>query len=72
MPLIKKLCQKCWGSITDIEWIDIDEISWDNGIVECPEQYIGEEDEKALRKITDHPPSKCPYLLEQILNQGNK
>jgi len=64
--LKKKLCKKCMKRL-DIGWIEDDEIWWEEqGIVYCPMIYLGEK-EIIYRDITDKPPSKCPYFLENIL-----
>jgi len=50
-------------------WYEFDELQlrWEEeGYIICPFAYLGK-GEKSERKITDQPPSKCPYYLENIL-----
>jgi len=68
--LKKEICQKCCNNSFLFGWTEFDESWWKEGKVYCPDDWV-EGGEKTLRKITDKPPNKCPYLLEQILsNQG--
>jgi len=65
--LNKELCIKCYNSTND-EWNAMDEELWDEkGRVYCPVEYREKEEEKAYYKTKGKPPSKCPYLIEQIL-----
>jgi len=57
-------CIKCWN-LTD-EWDESDEERWERGLVWCPCNYV-KKGEKIIRSITEQPPSKCPYYLENIL-----
>jgi len=61
----KECCKKCWNS-TDFAWTESDEKYWKEGYIYCPPKYR-EKEEKWIRSITDQPPSKCPYYLENIL-----
>jgi len=64
MPLTKKLCEKCW--IKRFGLIGFDDRYWEDGYIWCPLEYLGTEDQEQ-RKITEPPPSKCPFILEHIL-----
>jgi len=67
--LKKELCIKCWNNIPEWPWNKIDEEWWEErGIVGCPKEYR-EKGEMSDRKITEQPPSNCPFLLEYILNK---
>jgi len=70
--LNKECCIKCrntrqlvrWG-IGEM-WIENNEEQWKEGTVICPLEYV-EEEECVIKKITDEPPPKCPFYLEQII-----
>jgi len=63
--LKKECCKKCWNNY--MRWMHIEEHYWKwNGTIECPVKYI-EKGEMSDRKITEPPPPKCPYYLENIL-----
>jgi len=75
--LKKEICKKCWeksdivkweiktGVFTEV-WTEKQEKAWDiEGIADCPTEYLGKGDND--RKITDQPPTKCPYYLENII-----
>jgi len=71
MPLIKKLCIKCWNKRHIVggnmwKWEEGDELRWKDGEIFCPSEYLGEE-EGWIRKTTDKPPIKCPYYLEHTI-----
>jgi len=63
--LKKKFCKECrerfelWNKYDDIWWKKDREIC-------CPSIYIGKGEDR-FRKITEQPPTKCPYYLENIL-----
>jgi len=79
LMLKKEICKKCWNK-TDIlksgirvrvfkGWHEHDENRWEKrGYLYCPMIYLGKWD-KTFRDITDSPPSKCPFILEQILSK---
>jgi len=65
--LKKKLCIDCWNRIPEgSNWIGYDETNWEEGRIVCPLKFV-EIGEKMDRKITEPPPSKCPYFLENVL-----
>jgi len=65
--LRKELCIKCHQNIFTSGWHKSDEKYWKEiGHVFCPSIYLGRE-EFNIRKITDKPPSKCPFFLEHII-----
>jgi len=80
--LNKELCKKCWKKREEqlqLEkslsgWSSFNEKCWEiEGTVRCPPFSCIKNGENRTRYITDNPPSKCPFLLEHILNnQGKK
>jgi len=72
--LNKELCKKCWNEYGKYPgWQEFDEECWEEKrYIYCPPEYL-EEERNTRRSITAQPPSKCPYLLEYVLNnQGKK
>jgi len=79
--LNKEYCIKCcnayskWkivNKMNALRWGIHDESRWKKETVICPPEYRGTAD-KPVRKITDKPPTNCPFLLEHILtNQESK
>jgi len=65
--LKKELCKKCKNS-TDFGWVVMNDGSWweREGEMWCPYKYI-EKGESNPRKITDKPPSRCPFYLEHVI-----
>jgi len=63
--LNKELCIKCWEEYGG-GWIGIDERRWKQECVVCPSIYL-EKAKIIYRKITNKPPTKCPYYLENII-----
>jgi len=73
MALNKKICERCWNKAgKEIYrwkvggWQEYDEDQWKDGYIECPSEYV-ELGNYNTRKITDEPPSKCPFILEHII-----
>jgi len=72
--LKKECCKKCWNIVGReiyrweevIGWDNEDEKKWKNGYVSCPVFYR-EKREMIERKITEPPPTKCPFYLEQVI-----
>jgi len=67
--LKKKVCKKCWYEIEIIHgdgWRVCDEQDWKKGKVYCPLNYI-KDNENIFRNITEQPPERCPYYLENLL-----
>jgi len=77
LMLKKEICKKCWNKkhIVDRDrwgWTAFDESRWRHGIIICPPEYrenIEGEYGDNTRKITEQPPTNCPFLLENILNE---
>jgi len=70
--LKKECCQKCWRKVIkkrgwEIDgWIKDNKKNWHMEGIYCPDDGL-EAEEKSYRKITEEPPSKCPYYLEHII-----
>jgi len=77
MPLIKKLCIKCWNkghmvlSGDELGWTDWDEGNWKNGYITCPTEYK-DKGKNTKRKITKEPPTNCPFILEHVLTSQKR
>jgi len=66
--LKKECCEKCWNETKeDNGWNKLDKLRWKLGYIYCPFRYIKEKGEYVNRNITDEPPIKCPYYLENII-----
>jgi len=70
--LNKYYCHKCWNKIHIINgeicgWVKSDKGRWKEGYVWCPAMYI-KEGETIDRKITEQPPTNCPFLIEHLLS----
>ena len=68
MPLSKKICQKClnehdkkWGG-----WDTEDELYWESGEANCPEQFVHDSSDPWIR-IDAPPPKWCPWIVEHLL-----
>jgi len=69
MPLTKKLCIKCHKVNVKCDWTFYCDDKWEKwGWVIWTAMCLGEKDYRE-RNITGEPPSKCPYLLEHILQK---
>jgi len=72
--LKKECCKKCRNNYAEeeyyeypgMEWTELREKQWKEGIIYCPVVYL-EIDEWKARKITEQPPDRCPYYMENIL-----
>jgi len=82
LMLKKEYCQKCWNAYTEffdteesknmIRWNKEDEKRWEEeGVVWCPLKYLVEE-ELIDRRITEQPPEKCPFYLENVISNQEK
>jgi len=64
--LKKELCKKCKKKFDITVWDGVDEMWWKEGVIWCPDKYV-EKGEGNPRSITNKPPIRCPYYLENIL-----
>jgi len=69
--LNKKICKRCWNKIAEEGWDEFDERFWKRGYVFCPLDYV-EKGETLETKITEQPPSRCPFFLEHIISNQEK
>jgi len=68
--LKKELCKKCINCwIKTCGWREWDERRWKEGIIECPfaKYKYGKGKYWEWIKITEPPPPKCPYYLENVI-----
>jgi len=66
--LKKELCIKCWANTGFQGWNECNERVWKRRErVICPILYTDFTDYGAGRKITELPPERCPFYLEQVI-----
>jgi len=76
--LNKECCIKCRNNYAEeeyyendwmgwkLEWTEDREKQWKEGEIYCPVVYL-EINEWRVRRITEQPPEKCSYYLENII-----
>jgi len=68
--LNKNVCQKCWKNYRiknefDGSWNIVDEDDWKNDFVFCSNTLD-------FIKTNRKPPTRCPYILEHLMESQNK
>ena len=67
--LSKRICMQCWERC-GINWINVDELNWEDGFIVCPTEFDSEIEAEMLYQtgIYDEPPEWCKFRLEHIMS----